>query len=49
VNYHYLLVQVDQKQLAITMNRVDLTTGKAVWTQPDSVKISAAAQAVADR
>jgi 3',5'-cyclic AMP phosphodiesterase CpdA len=46
VNYHYLLVQVDQKQLAITMNRVDLTTGKAVWTQPDSVKISAA-QAVA--
>jgi hypothetical protein len=47
VNYHYLLVQVDQKQLAITMNRVDLTTGKAVWTQPDSVKISAPAQAVA--
>lgn len=40
VNYHYLLVQVDQKQLTITMNRVDLTTGKAVWTQPDSVKIS---------
>jgi Icc-related predicted phosphoesterase len=40
VNYHYLLVQVDQKQLTITMNRLDLTTGKAVWTQPDSVKIS---------
>jgi hypothetical protein len=40
VNYHYLLVQVDQKQMTITMNRVDLTTGKAVWTQPDSVKIS---------
>lgn len=40
VNYHYLLVQVDQKQLTITMNRVDLTTGKEVWTQPDSVKIS---------
>lgn len=39
VNYHYLLVQVDQKQLTITMNRLDLTTGKAVWTQPDSVKI----------
>ncbi len=22
------------------MNRLDLTTGKAVWTQPDLVKIS---------
>jgi hypothetical protein len=44
VNYHYLLVQVDQKQLTITMNRLDLTTGKAVWTQPDSVKISVPAQ-----
>ena len=43
VNYHYLLVQVDQKQLTITMNRVDLTMGKAVWTQPDSVKISMSA------
>lgn len=47
VNYHYLLVQVDQKQLTITMNRVDLSTGKAVWTQPDSVKISVPAQAAA--
>lgn len=45
INYHYLLVQVDQKQLTITMNRLDLTSGKAVWTQPDSVKISAPAQA----
>ncbi len=49
VNYHYLLVEVDQQQLKVTMNRVDLTTGKAVWTQPDSVRIAvpvaAAAQA----
>jgi len=30
VNYHYLLVQVDQKQLTITMNRLDFSTGKAV-------------------
>jgi len=44
VNYHYLLVQVDQKQLTITMNRLDFSTGKAVWTQPDSVKISVPAQ-----
>jgi len=40
VNYHYLQIQVDQKQLTITMNRLDLITGKPVWTQPDSVKIS---------
>lgn len=40
VNYHYLTVEVDGKQVTITMNRLDLTTGKAVWTQPDSVKIS---------
>ena len=39
VNYHYLLVEVDRQQLKVTMNRLDLTSGKAVWTQPDSVKI----------
>lgn len=39
INYHYLLVEVDQKQLKVTMNRLDLSTGKAMWTQPDSVKI----------
>jgi len=47
VNYHYLLVDVDHQQLKVTMNRVDLTSGKAVWTQPDSVKISASATAAA--
>jgi acid phosphatase type 7 len=41
INYHYLLVEVDHQQLKVTMNRVDLTSGKAVWTQPDSVKIAA--------
>jgi acid phosphatase type 7 len=40
VNYHYLLVQVDQHQLIVTMNRLDLSTGKAVWTQPDVVTIT---------
>jgi hypothetical protein len=40
VNYHYLLVQVDHQQLTVTMNRLNLATGKALWTQPDSVKIS---------
>jgi Icc-related predicted phosphoesterase len=45
VNYHYLLVEVDEQQLKVTMNRLDLTSGKAVWTQPDSVKITAPAAA----
>jgi Icc-related predicted phosphoesterase len=47
INYHYLLVEVDQKQLKITMNRLDLTSGSAVWTAPDSVTIAAPAAAQA--
>jgi acid phosphatase type 7 len=45
VNYHYLLVTVDHRQLKITMNRLDLSSGKAVWTQPDSVTIQVPATA----
>ena len=41
VNYHYLLVEVDHQQLKVTMNRLELDNGKAVWTHPDSVKIAA--------
>ncbi len=40
INYHYLLVEVDHGRLNITMNRLELTNGKEVWTQPDSVKIT---------
>ncbi len=40
INYHYLLVEVDQQQATVTMNRLDLSTGKARWSQPDSVKIN---------
>jgi hypothetical protein len=40
VNYHYLLAEVDHGMLKITMHRLDLTSGTAVWTQPDSVAIS---------
>jgi 3',5'-cyclic AMP phosphodiesterase CpdA len=47
INYHYLLVEVDHQQLKVTMNRVDLTTGKAIWTQPDSVTITVPAVAAA--
>jgi 3',5'-cyclic AMP phosphodiesterase CpdA len=45
INYHYLLVEVDHQQLKVTMNRIDLTSGKPVWTQPDSVKITVPAAA----
>ncbi len=40
VNYHYLQVDVDRGSLKVTMHRLDLTSGKAVWTEPDSVTIS---------
>ena len=43
INYHYLLVEVDRQQLKVTMNRLELTSGRSVWTQPDSVRIPAAA------
>lgn len=44
VNYHYLLVDVDRQKVRVTMNRLDLTTGKAVWTHPDSVSIDLPSQ-----
>jgi acid phosphatase type 7 len=47
INYHYLLVEVDRQHLKATMNRFDLSSGKAVWTQPDSIEISAPAAASA--
>jgi len=40
INYHYLLVEVDHRQLKVTMNRLELANGKEAWTQPDSVKIA---------
>lgn len=49
VNYHYLLVAVDQKQVTVTMNRLDVSSGKPVWTQPDAVKIEAPVSASAAR
>jgi len=41
--YHFLLVPVDPHQMTVTMNHIDLSFGKAVWTQPDDVKIMAPA------
>jgi len=43
VNYHYLEVMVDRGSLKITMRRLDLTSGTAQWTEPDSVTIAAPA------
>jgi hypothetical protein len=47
INYHYLLGAVDHRQLKVTMNRLQLNDGKATWTQPDSVTISAPAATAA--
>ncbi len=47
LNYHYLLVEVEQHQVTVTMNRLDMSSGKAVWTQPDLVKITVPAAAAA--
>ena len=40
VNYHYLQVEVDRGSVKITMHRLDLTSGTAAWTEPDSATIS---------
>lgn len=37
INYHYLLVEVDHQQMTVTMDRLDLTSGKAVWSKLDQV------------
>jgi len=47
INYHYLLVQVDHREMTVSMNRLELKMGKPVWTQPDSVKITTPAIAQA--
>jgi len=47
INYHYLNVEVGRGSVKITMRRLDLTSGKSVWSEPDSVTIVApAARAV---
>jgi hypothetical protein len=39
INYHYLLAEVDRNKLKVTMNRLDLSTGRAAWTRPDETTI----------
>jgi acid phosphatase type 7 len=49
INYHYLLVEVDHQQLKITMHRLDLSSGKPVWTEPETVAIRVPVAATASR
>lgn len=39
INYHYLLVEADHARLKVTMNRLNLSSGKAEWSTPDSLFI----------
>jgi acid phosphatase type 7 len=41
VNYHYLLVEVDHRNMKVTMNRLEIKDGKPVSTTPDSLQITA--------
>ena len=43
VNYHYLLAEVDHNRLTVTMHKVEIKDGKQIWSQPDSVTITAPA------
>jgi Icc-related predicted phosphoesterase len=40
INYHFLLVEVEHGKLNVTMNRLQLESGKANWTRPDMATIS---------
>ena len=43
VNYHYLLGEVDHNRLTVTMHKVEIKDGKEIWSEPDSVTITAPA------
>ncbi|MFY9910890.1 MAG: metallophosphoesterase [Candidatus Sulfotelmatobacter sp.] len=43
INYHYLLVEVYGGKVKISMHRLDLTSRSPVWSEPDSITISAPA------
>jgi acid phosphatase type 7 len=43
VNYHYLLVTVDHNRVTVNMHKVEIKDGKEIWTQPDTVTITAPA------
>jgi acid phosphatase type 7 len=41
INYHYLLVDVDNNHARITMKKLEFKDGKTVWSQPDKIVIPA--------
>jgi Icc-related predicted phosphoesterase len=43
INYHYLLGEIDGRNLKITMHRLEMKDGRATWTVPDSLTIAAPA------
>ncbi len=41
INYHYIDVNVETRKMVVTMNRLELKSGIASWTQPETVTITA--------
>jgi Icc-related predicted phosphoesterase len=46
INYHYLMVDVANGSMNITMHRLQLQDGKETWSEPDHVTLTPAAVAV---
>jgi hypothetical protein len=40
INYHFLVANVERGRLTATMNRLELSGGKASWTKPDSLTVT---------
>ncbi|MBV8207822.1 MAG: metallophosphoesterase [Acidobacteria bacterium] len=45
VNYHYLLIEAQPSAIKITMHKLSLEAGQALWTAPDDVTVAAKAAA----
>jgi hypothetical protein len=41
------MVEVNRDRAKVTMDRLDLTSGKPVWTEPDSVTLAVPSAAAA--
>ena len=41
INYNFLLIEVNHNRLTATMNKLEFKDGKAVWSKPDTVAITA--------
>jgi hypothetical protein len=47
INYHFIDVKVEPGKMVTTMNRLELKSGSANWTQPETVTITVPVQAKA--